>query len=285
MEKSNFLGVKTIFEIFENEKDKKDDDKEDEFDIFYSSKYRNIKYDSYDYMSIRGHSKSIKDDDLYEEEKEYFTEMGINLYSSLKESDLEFDNKKSFTKTVDEKINKYDINLINDYYSINILMVAEKPLIAYKIAKILSYGKFNQYCIDDMKIYTFKRSFKRRRAYFTVTSVKGHIYNNQYEKKYDKFYPEESYEYNIIKILKNDKLNIPRFLRCISKNKDLLILWIDCDPEGENICYEIIQNVLPYMNRKDYQQIYRAIFSSLTDIDILNSFDDLREYFRNSSLF
>ena len=60
MEKSNFLGVKTIFEIFENERDKKDDEKEDEFDFFNSSKYRNIEYDSYDYMSIRGHSKSIK---------------------------------------------------------------------------------------------------------------------------------------------------------------------------------------------------------------------------------
>ena len=32
------------------------------------------------------------------------------------------------------------------------------------------------------------------------------------------------------------------------------------------------------MNKKNYQQIYRAIFSSLTNIDIRNAFINLRDY-------
>ena len=106
-----------------------------------------------------------------------------------------------------------------------------------------------------MKIYTFKGKFKGIKSFFTITSVKGHIYDNDYEKSYDKENPTDSYNYNIYKILKNRKINIPKFLRYISKDKDILYLWLDCDPEGENICYEVIYNVLPNMNKKNYQQV------------------------------
>ena len=84
--------------------------------------------------------------------------------------------------------------------------------------------------------------------------------------------------FDIIKTLKNTTENIPIFLRHISKNKDILCLWIDCDPEGENICYEIIHNTLPYMNKKFYQQVYRAKFSSLTNRDIKEAFENLKDY-------
>ena len=77
---------------------------------------------------------------------------------------------------------------------------------------------------------------------------------------------------------KNKRLNIPQFLRNIAKGKDILCLWLDCDPEGENICYEVIHNVYPNMNRRDYQQIYRAKFNSLTEKDIKQSFENLYDY-------
>ena len=64
-------------------------------------------------------------------------------------------------------------------------------------------------------------------------------------------------------------------MRNVAKSKDVLCLWLDCDPEGENICYEVIHNVYPYMNKRDYQQIYRANFNSLTEKDIKESFENL----------
>ena len=67
-------------------------------------------------------------------------------------------------------------------------------------------------------------------------------------------------------------------MRYIARNKDILYLWVDCDPEGENICYEIIRNVLPHMNKRDYQQIYRAKFSSLNKNDIRGTFNTHKDY-------
>lgn len=174
-------------------------------------------------------------------------------------------------------IEKYSNCLLKDS-KLNILMIAEKPSIARTITKFLSGNKYKIYHHQTMTIFTFKGYFKTIKSYFTVTSVKGHIYENEYIHSYDKSKPTKSYDYNIIKVVKNTKINIPKFLRYIAKNKDILCLWIDCDPEGENICYEVIHNVLPNMNKKKYQQVYRAVFSSLTYRDIHNDFDNLKCY-------
>ena len=57
-----------------------------------------------------------------------------------------------------------------------------------------------------------------------MTSVIGHIYDNKYVYRYDENDPVESYDYNIMKVLKNDDINIPKFLRNIAKGKDILCL-------------------------------------------------------------
>jgi DNA topoisomerase-3 len=65
----------------------------------------------------------------------------------------------------------------------------------------------------------------------------------------------------------------------------LLCLWLDCDREGENICFEVIDNVLPHMrpqsaptsakNAAFARRIYRARFSSLAPSDLRASFRSL----------
>jgi DNA topoisomerase-3 len=157
-------------------------------------------------------------------------------------------------------------------------MITEKPSIAYRISKILSNNRYNKYSNEKMKVYTFRRLFKRKNSYFTVTSVKGHIYTNEYNEIYSDDEIEETYKFDINKKVNDGLENIPGFLKCIAKNKDILCLWIDCDPEGENICYEILHNVLPNMNKKKYQQVFRAKFSSLVDIDIKRAFLNLEDY-------
>jgi DNA topoisomerase-3 len=157
-------------------------------------------------------------------------------------------------------------------------MITEKPSIAYRISKILSNNRYNKYSNEKMKVYTFRRLFKRKNSYFTVTSVKGHIYTNEYNEIYNDDEIEETYKFDINKKVNDGLENIPGFLKCIAKNKDILCLWIDCDPEGENICYEILHNVLPNMNKKKYQQVFRAKFSSLVDIDIKRAFLNLEDY-------
>ena len=238
-------------------------------------KYSYKKFIDSDISRISGRTNYIFDDSF--EDFKDIIEMPENLSLYCSEPDLLYDNEESFTKEVDNMIEKYSNCPIKDS-KLNILMIAEKPSIARTITKFLSGNKYKIYHHQTMTIFTFKGYFKTIKSYFTVTSVKGHIYENEYIQSYDKSKPTKSYDYNIIKVVKKKCINIPKFLRYIAKNKDILCLLIDCDPEGENICYEVIRNVLPNMNKKNYQQIYRANFSSLTYRDINNAFDNLNDY-------
>ena len=220
-----------------------------------------------------------------------------NCYYKLKEEEpeLEIDLNKGLTQMVDEKIKKVK-NL--PYYinnqMIEVLMLAEKPSLAKIIAHVLNRGgsNFRIYTDNGLTIYTYEGRFKGKKAFFTVSSIRGHVYQDNFKKRIKQYYYEddeinvnELYEEKIVKALKrnNDEdrkkfINIPQFLRNIAEGKDILCLWLDCDPEGENICYEVIHNVLPYMNKRDYQQIYRAQFNSLTKKDIRQSFENLKDY-------
>ena len=176
-------------------------------------------------------------DDSFEEFKDII-EMPKHLSLISKEPNLSYDNKESFTKEVDKMIQK-NLNYPIKDYKLNILMVAEKPSIARTITKFLSSNKYKIYHHQSMTIFTFKGYFKNIKSYFTVTSVKGHIYENKYIYCYDENEPIESYDYDIIKVLKNSEINIPKFLRYVGKNKDILCLWIDCDPEGEQYAMKL----------------------------------------------
>ena len=48
---------------------------------------------------------------------------------------------------------------------------------------------------------------------------------------------------------------------------------LDCDKEGENICFEVIESIEPVMSRPG--TIYRAKFSSITDKDIKMAMNQL----------
>ena len=219
-----------------------------------------------------------------------------NCYYKLKEKeeDFEIDLNKGLTQMVDEKIKKVkDLPYYVNNEMIEVLMIAEKP----SLAKIITYSlnrpnNIKTYPENGLTIYTYEGRFKGKKAFFTVSSIRGHVYQDNFKKrkKFNYFLDDdidvnELYEESIVKTQKrNDDeditkfINIPQFLRNIAKGKDILCLWLDCDPEGENICYEVIHNVFPYMNKRDYQQIYRAQFNSLTKKDIRQSFENLNDY-------
>jgi len=52
-------------------------------------------------------------------------------------------------------------------------------------------------------------------------------------------------------------------------------LWLDCDREGENICFEVIQNTKRNMTKMNEQQIFRARFSAITATDIQRAMNNL----------
>jgi DNA topoisomerase-3 len=109
------------------------------------------------------------------------------------------------------------------------------------------------------------------------TSVRGHLMGVDFPEAYSnwqshdpvvlfdapihKFVPEVILtRFQISYIIKNLK-GVEKTLLTEARNCQALILWLDCDREGENIAFEVI-NVCSKSNPR--LSIYRAHFSSLT---------------------
>jgi len=63
-------------------------------------------------------------------------------------------------------------------------------------------------------------------------------------------------------------------LKRLSRNANILVLWLDCDAEGEAIAYEVIE-ICQETNRN--LKILRAHFSAITSHDINHAFNNLKE--------
>lgn len=57
--------------------------------------------------------------------------------------------------------------------------------------------------------------------------------------------------------------SVVRHLRSSAKRADYVVLWLDCDREGENICFEVIDAIRPSFGH-GMDRIYRARFSALS---------------------
>lgn len=171
-----------------------------------------------------------------------------------------------------------------------VLMVAEKPSLAQSIAGILSKGKYSSRkgLNGACSIHEYTGIFKNESVKFKMTSVCGHVMSLDFHRKYnnwDAVDPLELFTASTLKKEATEKLQMPRFLAQEAKGVDYLVLWLDCDKEGENICFEVIDCVTPVMNRRNGEQtIFRAKFSAITDKDISLAMKALGQPNRNESL-
>jgi DNA topoisomerase III len=151
------------------------------------------------------------------------------------------------------------------------MMVSEKPSIARSISDAISNGTGveRKGIHKPCPIITFEGSFKGYPAEFKVTSVAGHMYNRDFSKEVNKkrkLDPKELYDLETFQYPSSGALC--KHIQVVSEGIDILCLWLDCDKEGENICFEVIENCKKNLpkNKEDY--IFRAKFSSLVPSDI-----------------
>ncbi|XP_060050632.1 DNA topoisomerase 3-beta-1 isoform X5 [Erinaceus europaeus] len=173
-----------------------------------------------------------------------------------------------------------------------VLMVAEKPSLAQSIAKILSQGNMSSHkgLNGTCSVHEYTGTFAGQTVRFKMTSVCGHVMTLDFLGKYnkwDKVDPAELFsQAPTEKKEANPKLNMVKFLQVEGKGCDYIVLWLDCDKEGENICFEVLDTVLPVMNqaRSNEKTVFRARFSSITDTDICNAMARLGEPDHNEAL-
>eukprot|EP00485_Elphidium_margaritaceum_P002929 CAMPEP_0202705756 /NCGR_PEP_ID=MMETSP1385-20130828/18269_1 /ASSEMBLY_ACC=CAM_ASM_000861 /TAXON_ID=933848 /ORGANISM="Elphidium margaritaceum" /LENGTH=132 /DNA_ID=CAMNT_0049364061 /DNA_START=127 /DNA_END=521 /DNA_ORIENTATION=- len=111
----------------------------------------------------------------------------------------------------------------------------------------------------------------------TVTSVTGHIMGLDFDaahRQWTSCDPVALFEAPVIKTVAGDKQQIVKTLQREARKCQVLVLWLDCDREGENIAFEVIQvcrEANPRLTLK------RARFSSLVPADIWRAINQLVE--------
>jgi DNA topoisomerase-3 len=154
-----------------------------------------------------------------------------------------------------------------------VLSVAEKPSVAKELAAIISKEPPERIRRAGFSPYNpifqiEKCSFRDQQVCMTMTSVSGHMMELEFDTAYKGWFscsPVDLFTAPVNKGVKKENQLIQKTLATEAKKASILLLWLDCDLEGENIAYEVIKVCKEANPRLD---IYRARFSALIERDI-----------------
>uniref|UniRef100_A0AC35TVD5 DNA topoisomerase n=1 Tax=Rhabditophanes sp. KR3021 TaxID=114890 RepID=A0AC35TVD5_9BILA len=147
-----------------------------------------------------------------------------------------------------------------------VLFVAEKNDAAKNISSILSRNnaqRRDSFSIYN-KIYEFPGTVFNQRANIKATSVSGHLMELEYPSQYRQWEAakiDELFTANLNRTVTDSMKNIQKSLQKLASENDVLVIWTDCDREGEHIGAEIVHTCLSVNPRMD---VWRARFSEIT---------------------
>uniref|UniRef100_A0A8C5EA37 DNA topoisomerase n=1 Tax=Gouania willdenowi TaxID=441366 RepID=A0A8C5EA37_GOUWI len=160
-----------------------------------------------------------------------------------------------------------------------VLCVAEKNDAAKGIAEIMSGGrarrregmsKFN-------KIYEYEYHLFGQDVTVSMTSVSGHLLGLEFKPLFQKWHscsPVLLFDAEVEKHCPDNMIPIKRTLEKEVKHCQALVIWTDCDREGENIGFEVIDVCKAV---KSNLQVFRAKFSEITPNSIRRACETLAE--------
>lgn len=111
-----------------------------------------------------------------------------------------------------------------------------------------------------IKNYTFNY---RNESHFTVTAVSGHLLDYEFDAQYSNWNscdPFVLFDAPIYTKIKKDMKDAEANLKTQAAHHDILMIWTDCDREGENIGAEVA-DVCRKANPRI--QVKRARFSAV----------------------
>ncbi|WVO16515.1 hypothetical protein L204_104193 [Cryptococcus depauperatus] len=156
-----------------------------------------------------------------------------------------------------------------------VLCVAEKPSIAKSITEILSGGRWDtrnsnhQYIRNYDFVYDLPLPLgDGRGANFTVTAVLGHLTSSDFHDNYRKWSacePFALFEAPIVNFIPPALKAVEQNLQNEARRADVLMIWTDCDREGEHIGSEVVE-VCRKVNRGIL--VKRARFSAIIPAQI-----------------
>uniref|UniRef100_A0A0E0K969 DNA topoisomerase n=1 Tax=Oryza punctata TaxID=4537 RepID=A0A0E0K969_ORYPU len=156
--------------------------------------------------------------------------------------------------------------------AIRVLNVAEKPSVAKSVAEILSRPSGGMRSREGRsrynRVFEFDYSIGGRACHMLVTSVTGHLMELEFDDRFRRWHscdPADLFHAPVRKSVPQDKQDIKRTLEEEARKCQWLVLWLDCDREGENIAYEVIDICAGANSRLN---IWRARFSALIDREI-----------------
>nr|CCC53485.1 putative DNA topoisomerase III, fragment [Trypanosoma vivax Y486] len=154
-----------------------------------------------------------------------------------------------------------------------VLMVAEKPSIAESVAQHLSNGQAVKRP-RALPVYEYDGHFHGYPARFCVTSTTGHIFSCDFTPQHQSWdRTDEEVLFSAPVVWKEESGKVSKHLAHEAEGCDTLVLWLDCDREGENICFEVMQVVARSIH--DMRNIWRAKFSAITREAITEAFRNL----------
>lgn len=168
----------------------------------------------------------------------------------------------------DDKDNFSKLAIDKKKYS---LIICEKPGVANRISHVLASKTVNQIRINNSRIYEISYNSSN----YVVISSKGHLYTLNDFYKDRKLFPVFDLSWVPIRGNQKNQQNkkLIDLIKRLSENADKIIHACDYDPEGELIGY----NILQFACKNKYHHCLRAKFSTLTDEEIIDSFNNLEK--------
>ncbi|SCU96697.1 LAFA_0G07624g1_1 [Lachancea sp. 'fantastica'] len=156
-----------------------------------------------------------------------------------------------------------------------VVCVAEKNSIAKAVAGILSGGNSSRRDSPSKYIKNYDFSFDfgfSGSSEVTMTSVAGHLTGLDLDQAHGwgKCPIPQVFDAPIVDIRTRDQEKMASNIQRESRNADFLMIWTDCDREGEYIGWEIVQTALQ-ANAALRNNVYRATFSHLESRHILHA--------------